>query len=497
MKRIRQEVMPQKQGEQELPRRGRSLSLVAAGLALALAGNSLAWADEGSIAARLQAVEDQAAIEKLVTSDYSTALDTEDWNAFGALFTADAEFRLLAKQFPPREYKGNAAIQKSLIPPSELPAGEVPPGARASIKHVITNPHVQLDGDRATATSYWMEVMIGEDLKPSVRATGYYRDVLKRDNGRWKFQTREVFAYDMAPVAGSEPSMAAPAPRCDEACLRTAMDVYLDAMTAHKPAAVPRAIGFRFTENGVAIPLGEGLWSTAQGPVGYRIYIPDPATDTIAFIGSVKERGRPVFLAVRLRLVDGKVIDAETGVSRGSPFPDQPGAVARASFAELTPAADRLPRRNLVQISEKYFDALQAGNGDLAPFHPACIRIENGVQTTGIPRPGGKPPESCYDNIQHIAPLANITKRRVLAVDETRNLVLLVADFSMPGTDSPQLAAWKKANPPEMSAMVEQTVRPSSGPLFELFRIRHGKIAEIEAVFYGPRMPYGFGTGWD
>jgi len=163
MKRIKQEVMPQKHGEQESLRRWRSLSLVAAGLALALVGNSLAWADEGSIAARLQAVEDQAAIEKLVTSDYSTALDTEDWNAFGALFTADAEFRLLAKQFPPREYKGNAAIQKSFIPPSELPAGEVPPGVRASIKHVITNPHVQLDGDRATATSYWMEVAIGED----------------------------------------------------------------------------------------------------------------------------------------------------------------------------------------------------------------------------------------------------------------------------------------------------------------------------------------------
>jgi 3-phenylpropionate/cinnamic acid dioxygenase small subunit len=165
-----------------------------------------------SIAARLQAVEDQAAVEKLITSDYSTALDTQDWNAFGALFTADADFRLYARQFPPREFKGNAAIQRSMIPPSE-PAGALPSnGYSASLKHVITNPHVQLDGDRATATAYWMEVALDKNLRPSVVSTGHYRDVLKRDNGRWKFQIRDVFAYDMAPVAKGRPAASPTAP---------------------------------------------------------------------------------------------------------------------------------------------------------------------------------------------------------------------------------------------------------------------------------------------
>jgi hypothetical protein len=37
----------------------------------------------------------------------------------------------------------------------------------ASMKQVITNPHAQLNGDRAIATSYWMEVAIGKDEKPS------------------------------------------------------------------------------------------------------------------------------------------------------------------------------------------------------------------------------------------------------------------------------------------------------------------------------------------
>lgn len=289
-------------------------------------------------------------------------------------------------------------------------------------------------------------------------------------------------------------STASAAPQCEEACLHTVMDTYLDSMIAHKPAALPKANGFRFTENGVEIPIGEGLWSTAQGPVGYRIYVSDPATQTIAFIGSVKERGHTVFFGVRLRLVNGRIADAETQVARGSP--SQEGAVARASLAEFTPPADRLPRRDLIAISEKYFDALQDGDGDLAPFYPTCVRIENGTYSTGVPGPGAKPAETCYENIEKIAPLLRIVKRRVVAVDETRNLVMLVADFLMPGTDSPRLTAWKKANPPEASAMIDGIVRPSSGLMFELFRIREGKIAEIEAVF-GARTSYGFGTGWD
>ena len=198
------------QKQQVVRRRWQASSLFATGLALAVVGSSVWAAGKDSIAARLQVLEDQVAVEQLITSGYSKALDTRDWKAFAALFMADAELKLLATQFPQREYKGRAAIEKAFsAPPSGLPAGEGPPGGMpASMKHVITNPQVQLDGDRATATSYWMEVAIGKgkDEKPLVMSTGYYRDVLKRDNGRWRFQSREVFNYDMPFVAGSGPT---------------------------------------------------------------------------------------------------------------------------------------------------------------------------------------------------------------------------------------------------------------------------------------------------
>lgn len=194
-------------------------SSVAIGLLLGLTASSVVAAQSNSsIAARLQALEDRAAIEELIVSGYSTAIDARDWKALAALFTEDGDFKLLAKQFPPKEFKGHAAIEKAMAPSADMPmpdASALPGGLPVSMKHVITNPRVRLDGDRATATAYWMEVAIMKDGDPRVVATGYYHDTLKRDGRSWKFQIREVFAYDMPVIGGAEfvPSPPTPAQR--------------------------------------------------------------------------------------------------------------------------------------------------------------------------------------------------------------------------------------------------------------------------------------------
>lgn len=179
----------------------RSVWLVA-GIVVALSVTGCGGADD-SLAQRLQAVEDRDEIQQLIAGDYSTAIDTRDAKAFTSLFTEDGEFNLYATQFPPKEFKGRAAIEKMVsTPPPPGDGAGAPPDMPASMKHVITNPHIQINGDQATATTYWQEVSIGKDGKVSAPSTGYYRDVLKRDQGRWRFKKREVFNYDM-PVAAA------------------------------------------------------------------------------------------------------------------------------------------------------------------------------------------------------------------------------------------------------------------------------------------------------
>jgi hypothetical protein len=49
---------------------------------------------------------------------------------------------------------------------------------------------------------------------------------------------------------------------CDRACLRTALDQYLNALIKHDPSGAPLSVGFRQTENAVVVRPGTGAWKT-------------------------------------------------------------------------------------------------------------------------------------------------------------------------------------------------------------------------------------------
>ena len=111
-------------------------------------------------------------------------------------------------------------------------------------------------------------------------------------------------------------------PACDRACLQGYMDRYLKAMLDRTVSDDLFARNVRFTENGIQLPLGnEGLWYGMSGMGTYRFYVPDIDTQQVALIGSVKEnmsnhgvnddQGNNVAIAVRLKIVDGKITEVE------------------------------------------------------------------------------------------------------------------------------------------------------------------------------------------
>ena len=57
---------------------------------------------------------------------------------------------------------------------------------------------------------------------------------------------------------------------CDRACLNGIVDQYLAAMVTHDPSHLPLAKTVKFTEDGVPLELGDGLWalrSSSHTPV--------------------------------------------------------------------------------------------------------------------------------------------------------------------------------------------------------------------------------------
>jgi hypothetical protein len=179
--------------------------------ALATAGSAFGQTKGESAAARMQEIEDRQAIEQLLMGDYPRALDAADWAAYAALFTKDGT---LIMNGGATKKTGPAAI-KEFFDGLKLPASAVSeassacpaaPGAHRFM-HVVTDLTVQIDGDMATDQAYW-ETILTRDCKSVVAGAGHYEDVLKREDGHWRFFKREIFD-DLPPR--TVPAAAAPA----------------------------------------------------------------------------------------------------------------------------------------------------------------------------------------------------------------------------------------------------------------------------------------------
>jgi hypothetical protein len=148
---------------------------------------------------RVQALEDQYAIEQLVVVKYSKALDTFDGKAYAANFTSDGVLVL------GREFKGRAEIESmftnpaAMMPPPKPGDPPRPPMApmpkpvpgQITVPHVITNTSYKIDGNTAAGRCYWQEIAL-VDGKPQITFAGHYDDDLRKVNGEWKFARRTI-----------------------------------------------------------------------------------------------------------------------------------------------------------------------------------------------------------------------------------------------------------------------------------------------------------------
>src|SRR5262249_54511099 len=94
---------------------------------------------------------------------------------------------------------------------------------------------------------------------------------------------------------------------CDRECLRGFITQYLNAMVAHNPKTLPLAPNARFTEDTKTLPPGEGLWKGASGLRSYRQDFLDVREGMAAAHVIVEEDGKPIMLALRLKIANKKI----------------------------------------------------------------------------------------------------------------------------------------------------------------------------------------------
>jgi len=103
----------------------------------------------------------------------------------------------------------------------------------------------------------------------------------------------------------------------DRACLAEVMTTYLQALLQHDAASLPTTRNVKYTENGVRITMGDGLWQTAAQPPTYRLDIIDEEAGQVGLLGRISENGNNNWFAVRLKVEpDRKVSQIETLINR-------------------------------------------------------------------------------------------------------------------------------------------------------------------------------------
>ena len=283
--------------------------------------------------------------------------------------------------------------------------------------------------------------------------------------------------------------------------IQARLDEVLDLLG--KPEARTRFGGWRYSENGQILPVGEGMWATADRVGPYCHTFIDPDSGEAACFATLTEGGTRSMLA--LRVSDGEI---EALVARpalfggGGAFGDGAAALDASDldprWLEPIHASERETREELVRVADAYFTGLENndGLGDY-PFADDCIRIENGFRTTGVPAASdaGKTPYleafrslSARQQFEtgYFRFVDRIRDRRYPVVDRERGLVFAFAFFDHSGT----VREYQLADGTPRRGVD----RPFSWMIAEGFRIEQGLLTRIEALM--TEVPYGMKAGW-
>lgn len=149
---------------------------------LALAHPSAHAQDIQSLARRVQVLEDREEIRALILA-YGRAHDNRDYRTFAELFAREGEW-----VGGLGSAKGPAAIFELM----DETIGHNPQPQGSGTYHVMTNEQIEIDGDRATATTKWIYITPGDEGNPRMVFLGHYNDEFIREDGAWKFLRREA-----------------------------------------------------------------------------------------------------------------------------------------------------------------------------------------------------------------------------------------------------------------------------------------------------------------
>ena len=225
------------------------------------------------------------------------------------------------------------------------------------------------------------------------------------------------------------------------------------------------------------------------------LFAADPVAGEVGFLGVIEENRKPTILAARLKVVEGEITEIDHLVVHAGDQPLSPHmAKPRPGLVEPIAPSERVPRDQMLKIANSYYEAIVQDDGRLAPFADECQRRENGGITANdqeqTPEEARKDDFSVFRKMKCgeqlstgvMSYITDINRRRLVAVDEEMGLVFAFSIFRHDGEPK----VMKIMGVPGITER-PNTWGPFDLPAAHVFKIRNGKIYEIEAIGYMAR----------
>jgi hypothetical protein len=273
----------------------------------------------------------------------------------------------------------------------------------------------------------------------------------------------------------------------DFAHLHAIADRYRSAYVAHDPCLAPISPKIRFSENNVALPFPDGTWDTVAEEIGPPLTLVDVTAGTIGIFTAIRTLDVPGFLAIRLTVSNGMIVEAEHIFSTRRNLSGPPTPIGSLETFRHDPdlmrpvaSAERMARAELVAIANGYWSTLENNTGEIrdTAFSVDCTRFENGM---------------AFPDVEKLFRLGRyrfnerVRDRDFVVVDEERGLVMSRAFIDHKGV----LDRYTLTDGTEMDSIFRE---PHSWSVLELFKIKDGRITAIEATFIA--VPYYMPSPW-
>jgi hypothetical protein len=262
---------------------------------------------------------------------------------------------------------------------------------------------------------------------------------------------------------------------------------YLVAYGNHDPSRAPIAGNVRYSENDVEMGFPDGSWDTVTQVIGPPVITTDPTTSHIGIYTTIMQHDIPGFLAVRLKIADGRITEIEHILSTTrnlssppTPFGDVHTFKPDPDLERTVPPAERVSREAMIRLADGYFSTLQQNDGEIrgTKFSPDAARSENGLRFTEIEK-GFKSGRYRFNN--------RVRDRDHFLVDERRGLVMSRAFIDHKGV----LVDYQLTDGTPARSVFRE---PQSWSLLELFKIKSGEITGVLATFI--QVPYYMRSPW-